>query len=192
MKHKTKISNSERKDKTMNQDLRGQIWVETAIYTLIGLTLISIILSVAIPQVQKIKDRSILRQSAESLIDLTNELLKISDVAGNLRIFYFAFDKGRLEINSSGDSISYRLENTNYKFSEPGKKILYGDITYETQTYGKKYIITLSLNYTNTHNITFKGKDDTYIIHNGIYKIKMENIGDIQPNQKIHIDFDVV
>ena len=125
--------------KKIGNNLRGQIWVETAIYTLIGLTLISIVLSVAIPQVNKVKDRSVLQQTTDSLARLHEELLTVSEVSGNVRVFYLTLEKGKLEINSSADRISYYLENTNYKFSEVGTPINYGEISYETRPYGSKY-----------------------------------------------------
>ncbi|MEK6872050.1 MAG: hypothetical protein AABX16_04065 [Nanoarchaeota archaeon] len=169
---------------------RAQIWVETAIYTLIGLTLISIVLSVAIPQVQKIKDRSVLQQVTDSLASLHKELSTVSEVAGNARTFYLTLEKGKLEINSSADRISYYLENTNYKFSEPEKPISYGELSYETRLYGSKYTIVVWHDYNRTINITFAGKEETRVMHNGIYKIKMENIGD--GADRIHLDFDLV
>ncbi len=181
-----------KKNKMIKSDLQAQIWVETAIYTLIGLTLISIILSVAIPQVQKIKDRSIITQTSESLIRLNNEILEVSDVAGNIRIFYFSFDKGTLLIDSTNDHITYTLENTNYKFSEPGQAIPYGDIVYKTELHGKKYIVTLDIDYSKVVDITFKKTSENKLLHPGVYKIKMENVGDNPADQKIHLDFDLV
>jgi len=36
---------------------RAQIWVETVIYILISLTIIAIILSMALPQIEKLRDK---------------------------------------------------------------------------------------------------------------------------------------
>jgi type II secretory pathway pseudopilin PulG len=172
--------------------VKGQIWVETAIYTLIGLTLISIILSVAIPQVQKIKDRSIITQTSDSLLQLNDQIHEVSDVAGNIRVFYFSFEKGTLLINSTSDRIMYELEDTNYKFSEPGQIVPYGAITYKTVAHGKKYVITLDIDYNATLDITYKKTNENKLLHPGIYKIKMENVGDNPAGQPIHLDFDLV
>lgn len=173
-------------------DKHSQIWVETAIYTLIGLTLIAIVLSIAIPYTQKIKDRSILEQTAESLNSLDNKILETKDIAGNTRIFFFNFEKGRLELNSINETIIYTLENTNLKFSEPEKKLRYGEIYYLTETYGKRYNIILELNYTNSLNLTFNGEDKNRIFYGGSYKIRIENVGDNDIDENPHIDFDII
>jgi type II secretory pathway pseudopilin PulG len=155
---------------------------------LIGLTLIAIVLSIAIPQVQKVKDRGLLQRASESLNSLNKEILEISDVAGNVRLFFFSFEKGKLVINSTDDTITYILENTNVKFSEPGKKIPYGDLMYETRLYGKRYDVLVSLNYSSIFDITFQGQPATKVLHGGIYQIKIENVGDNQLNQPVHLD----
>ena len=41
---------------------RGQIWVETVIYTLIGLTIIGLLLAVSKPQIDKQKDKALIEQ----------------------------------------------------------------------------------------------------------------------------------
>src|SRR3989344_4629326 len=81
---------------------KSQIWVETALYTLIGLTLITIILSITIPQITKIKERSIIRQSINSLDALHREILEVSDVAGNIRVIFLKSDKGTFDITADG------------------------------------------------------------------------------------------
>ena len=40
--------------------IKSQVWVETAIYTLIGLTIITIIMSIALPQIEKMKEKAII------------------------------------------------------------------------------------------------------------------------------------
>jgi len=132
---------------TIFLNTRSQIWVETAIYTLIGLTLIAIVLSVTIPQVNKLKDKSIVEQTAESLSSLDNQLIEIGTTAGNTRIIFFKFEKGSLEINSTHDKIIYTLDNTDLKFSEPGLDLKFGEISYRTEEFGNAYNVILSLDY---------------------------------------------
>lgn len=171
----------------------SQIWVETAIYTLIGLTLIAIILSIAIPQIQKIIEKNVVEQTLETLFQIDKELSKVGEVAGNIRIIYFKVSKGKLEINSKDDKIVYTLENTNLKFSEPGEIIKDGYVELKTVEYGKKYNIFLELENKN-FNITYGGEEETKTLHKSStsYKIKIENIGDNQPGEKIHLDFEVI
>lgn len=171
--------------------IRSQVWVETAIYTLIGLTLIAIVLSATIPQIQKLKDRGILTQTTNSLTDLHKELLSVSEATGNVRVFYFQLNKGGLEINPISDTITYSLENTNLKYSEPGKSITYSDITYVTVPYGSRYTVSLQLNYSSLIDITYQNGNDLKVLHNGIYKLRIESRGRSQSG-KIQLDFDVL
>ena len=55
----------------------AQVWVETAIYTLIGLTIIAIVMSVATPQIEKMKEKAIIGQTLEAMNHLNNEIIKI-------------------------------------------------------------------------------------------------------------------
>lgn len=183
---------------------KSQIWVETAIYTLIGLTLIAIVLSVATPQIQKLKDRSIINQASQSFSGLNELILDVAHTPGNIRIFYFNFDKGRFEISPTDDSLLFTLENTNLKFSELDKEIKQGEIIYKTESYGKKYNVMLKLNYFSGGKIDIRYKvggstidatvgntvNDKKIFYGGIYKIKIENKGVI--SGKTVIDFELI
>ena len=176
---------------------KAQIWVETAIYTLIGLTIIAILLSVALPQIDKIKDKSIIKQTIEALNDLDNKILDIEQSPGNVRVVNFKIGKGKLEINPVTDSIIYSLENTKLELSEPGKPIQEGPITLETQEYGSNFNIILTMDYSGSLNITSAG-DDAKIktLQAGAtpYKIQIENKGtdSTEADAKINIDFNVI
>ena len=172
---------------------RSQIWVETAIYTLIGLTIIAIVFSVATPQIQRIKDRGVITQTGESLLLLNSEIIEAADVNGNVRIVQFQITKGFLDIDAISNSITYTLENSNVKFSEPGESVIGGDLTYLTEEYGKRFNILLTLNY-DEYEILFNGNDEQKILNAGgvPYKIRIENLGVDDINDKIRLDFSVV
>ena len=93
----------------MKRGILGQIWVETAIYTLIGLTIIGIILSIATPEIEKIKERSIISQTIEALNNLDGEIQKVSQSEGNVKIIDFKITKGKLDINSKDKKIIYTI-----------------------------------------------------------------------------------
>src|SRR3989344_2598826 len=115
----------------MIKSKRGQVWVETAIYTLIGLTVIGIVLSAAIPQIEKIKDREIIKQTIDALNVLNGKISESETTVGNVRILDFKIAKGRIEINSKGDFIKYTLEDSILELSQAGQEIKEGDITLE-------------------------------------------------------------
>ena len=170
---------------------KSQIWIETAIYTLIGLTIISIVLSIATPQIQKMKEKAILKQTITALNELNNEIRKVEQTAGTIKIVQFKITKGKLEINSKDNKISYTLENTNLEFSEEGETIKEGDLTLKTEKYGRRFNVILELGYDNL-NITYNEADETKTLHgSALYSIKMENVGDNVIGSPTHINFKV-
>ena len=171
--------------------------METAIYTLIGLTIIAILLSIAMPQIDRIKDRSVIRQTIEALNDLDNKLLEIGQSPGNVRVVNFKVGKGKLEINPVIDSVIYSLENTKLELSELGKPIQEGPIVLETQKYGSNFNIILTMNYSSNLNITYDGSDENIkTLQAGVtpYKIQIENKGSNSTlgDAIINIDFNVI
>ncbi|MEK6914769.1 MAG: hypothetical protein AABW83_03915 [Nanoarchaeota archaeon] len=177
----------------MKRGILGQIWVETAIYTLIGLTIIGIILSIATPEIEKIKERSIISQTIEALNNLDGEIQKVSQSEGNVKIIDFKITKGKLDINSKDKKIIYTLENSKLEFSEEGQEIKQGDITLKTEKVGKRFNIILELNYNNL-DITFDKDNKLKTLHGAPspYKLKIVNVGDNIVGGNIHLDFSLV
>lgn len=157
---------------------KGQVWVETAIYTLIGLTIIAIVLSAAIPQIEKIKDREIISQTVNALNILNLKIFEVGEAVGNSRTVDLRIAKGRLEINSEDNSLIYILEDTVLELSEPGQVIKEGDISLKTEKYGKNYNIYLTINYTD-FNLMYNEKEEYKVLQTGTtpYRIQIENIG---------------
>ena len=174
----------------MKRDLKkGQIWVETAIYTLIGLTIIAIVLSVATPQIEKAKERSIISQTNDALVLLNNEIQKIEQAEGSVKIVNFKITKGKLDIDSSENKVIYTLENTNLEFSEEGQEIEEGGIIFKTEKSGRRFNVILELSYENL-DITFEGNEKDKTLHGapGPYNIRIENVGN-ELGDPVHIDF---
>jgi hypothetical protein len=74
--------------------VKGQIWIENVVYIMIGLTLITVVLSLALPQINKIKDKAIIEQSITALEDIDKVIGDVKQVSGNLRIVEFKNAKG--------------------------------------------------------------------------------------------------
>lgn len=172
---------------------KSQIWIETVIYTLIGLTILAIVLSIAIPQIEKIKDREVIKQTTIALNVLNSKISSVEESRGSIGIVEFKIAKGRFEINADTNQIIYVLENTGLELSEVGGKVQEGDIFIETKKYGSKYNIFLSLNYSNSLNITNKLEKNTKTLQpsSSSYKIQIENLGFDEASQLINIDFNV-
>lgn len=169
---------------------RAQIWIETVIYTLIGLTIIAIIMSIAMPELEEAKEKGIVSQTADALNILQSEIEKVETAGGNIKVAYFKIAKGRLEIIPEEDTIVYILENTKLKLSEPGEEFTEDKLTLITEEYGKNYNIRLELRMGEEIDLTFNGGVDKGVLQTAPspYEIQIENVGDNQVGERIHID----
>ena len=187
----------------MHKKNKAQVWVETAIYSLVGLTIIAILLAAAMPQVNKMKDKAIVTQTINSLNKLDCRIIEIQQSPANIRISPFRLTKGNLEINPDANQIIYTLENTNLELSEANEpdipeadKIIVteGNILLKTEKYGRKFKIFLTINYTEILNLTYDGKEKSKTLQSGTtdYQIKVENPGDNIVGEPIHIDLSIL
>jgi len=130
-------------DKFCLNNKKAQIWVETAIYILIGLALIAIIITVATPQIEKIKDKTIIDQTISAMNTLDSKILEVQQSEGSVGKVIFKIAKGRLEIDAIENEIKYVLEDTKLELSEPGVEIKQGNIILITEKSGARYDINL-------------------------------------------------
>jgi hypothetical protein len=171
----------------------AQVWVETAVYTLIGLTIIAIILATALPQIDKIKDRAVVEQTISAMDSLNKKISEIEQNAGNVRSIDFRVSRGKLEIDGENDEIRYVLEDSGLKLSEEDTQVKQGNILLVTEKTGSKYKINLIIKYDNL-NLTYEGGDKKKTLNAGTspYKIIIENKDAGSLGQKVQIDFSVI
>jgi len=126
---------------------KAQVWVETVIYTVIGLAIIGILLAVATPSINRYRDKTIIEQTIDTLNNMNNKILETRDAGlGNRRMIEFQLKKGNLNFNSPKNKIVFNFES-NFQYSELGEDIPYGDIIIRTEEFGRNYNITLTLPY---------------------------------------------
>jgi len=169
---------------------KAQIWVETVIYTVIGLALIGILLAVASPTISKYKDKVVIEQTIDTLTKLNDEIIGVRDEGlGNKWPIKIGIKKGSLTIEGSRDYIAYYLPETREKYSEPGVKIS-GDVNILTEKKGSKtYSITLSLEYDDI-DLTYNGAQEnkTFTHSPTAYQIFIENNGTSLDGAKTKIE----
>jgi len=160
----------------------GQIWVETVIYTLIGLTIIGVILAIATPAIERYKDQLVIEQTLSIMNNLDNTIKDVRDAgSGNRRLIpELVIKKGRLDIDTANEEIRYIMEDTRLEYSEPGVMIEQGEMAIFTERIGesKKYNINISLTYSGL-NLTYRGTDEqkTFTTASVAYKITLTNSG---------------
>src|SRR3989338_6599307 len=109
--------------------MRGQVWVETVIYILIGLGLIALVLAFVVPKINQEKDRIAVEQTISSLNLLDDKINEvIENGVGNKRIVEFSISRGELFIkadseNEQEDKIEFVISGLTKPYSEVGKKI---------------------------------------------------------------------
>jgi type II secretory pathway pseudopilin PulG len=177
----------------LKKNLKAQVWVETVVYTLIGLTIIAIILAMAMPQIDKMKDKAIIEQTVVALNNLDSKISDVSQTSGTSGVVNFKIGKGKLEINSTSNSIKYILEDTKLEGSEPGVEITQTPIILLTEKMASRFKISLTMNYKNL-NITNKGGEVIKTLHAGAtpYQILIKNKEVSTTTQNTTLEFSVI
>ena len=169
---------------------RGQIWVETVIYTMIAFLMIGLVLAFARPKIEETQDKAIIEQSIALMeeIDLTiSEIVQGS--AGNKRIMDMGIKKGFLKINGANNSLVFELEGK-YTYSEPGIEISNGNLIIVTEQIGKINNVNITRNY--NYNLTYEDGDVLKSFGKSAtpYTLLISNNGKDAQN-KIIIDFKI-
>lgn len=135
---------------------RGQVWVETIIYTLIAFALIGLVLAFVKPKIEEMQDKNLVEQSISILEDI-DLILKNIGVPGNQRVIEVGINRGTLYIDAENNQLFFELESR-YVYSEPGEEVLIGNVVVLTEEKGKLNDVTLTRDYSEDYDITY---DDT-------------------------------
>ena len=138
---------------------RGQVWVETVIYTLIALALIGLVLTFATPRIAKARDRAVVEQTIASLNEFDKKIGSAIQTTGNVRAIDFTMKRGELFIKSEEDKILFVLQDISAAYSEPGIDVEIGRILARTTEEQKGYTVNLELDYSSIVNITYQSLD---------------------------------
>jgi type II secretory pathway pseudopilin PulG len=145
--YKVKINNS------------AQVWVETVVYTLIGLTILGVVLSLVQPVIEEKKDAASVSQNIDLLNTIDKQIEDIRYVAGNSRLMSVKIGRGEIIVDGEKDTVGVLVKDTRYAYSQPGINVSVDRINALTTQKGKRYEIRLTLNYSGKLNITYKGRD---------------------------------
>jgi len=140
---------------------RGQIWVETVLYTLIAFILISLVLSIARPKIEEIRDNAILEQTAETMRGFDN-LIRSPEFldAGNKREIELGLKKGYLKIDGINNQLAFEME-CGSEFSEPGQDVADGNLILHTRQVGEVYHVNMTIDYDSAYDFTINGENET-------------------------------
>lgn len=151
---------------------RGQVWVETVIYTLIAFAMIGLVLSFVRPKIEESQDKAILGQTIRMFEDIDDVILTVREVPGNQRIVEIGIKKGELEIDGVNDEFIFEMESR-YAYSQPGEDVDYGGIIANTKKTGKYNIVTLTKDYAQEYNLQYSGSEKSKKITKAAIPYKM-------------------
>lgn len=164
---------------------KGQIWVESVLYTLIGLALIALVLAFVMPKINETKDRAMIEQSISSLNVIDEKLnIVLEESAGNVRTLELTIKKGYLTIDSGKDTITFVLEEITKPFTEVDTEVNVGRIKTLTEKSQKDYNITLKLDYSGKLDLQYKEEGKTiaekkFTSASTPYKLYVSNTGEV-------------
>ena len=165
----------------LKNDKRAVVWISTVIYTLIGLSIIAILLVVVNPRIKELKDSFVIKQTIVAMDDLDNTILDILKAAGNKRYYEFHLSRGNFRFDCSNDIIEWNLDESLSKASEPGVIFNHGDIQVLTTESNNNYLINLKTNYSRLDLTCSEDQLNNEIVINPAstpYKIYVENKGE--------------
>lgn len=165
-------------------DKRGQIWVETVIYTLIGLAIIGLVLAGALPKINQKKDEMTISRSIEALGEVDNKIYEVSRAAGNRRVVNLEIRKGAFIVNPIDETLSWVLDSS-FAYSEVDLTVPFGNINVTTTQDGD-YEVTLKIGY--NMDLRYEGEvEKRFDIAPTPYRIVIENLGRDPVSNKVVI-----
>ena len=162
------------------KEKRGQVWVETVLYTLIGLGLIALVLAFVSPRITQEKEKILVEQTIQSLNVIDDKINTVLEKGeGNRRVIEFGIGRGELYFNSSNDKIIFVFNDLKKPYTEPDVEIEFGRVKILSVEDRRASHVFLTLDYGNIANLTFSGKDEDrkFDAASKPYAFSIENIG---------------
>jgi hypothetical protein len=160
----------------------GQVWIETVIYTLIALVMITAVLAFAKPKLEEMQDQALIEQSIGILQDIDTLVLSVVQGGqGNKRTLDIGIKKGNLEIKANEDTIMFTLEGRK-QYSEPGLLIEDGNLFIQTTEKGKRNEVSIWRNYSGIYDLTYYGDQTSKQLSKSSqsYQIIIANTGQVE------------
>jgi type II secretory pathway pseudopilin PulG len=158
---------------------KGQIWIETVLYTLIGLALIGVSLAIITPKINSMRERVIVEQTTDLLAILDSKINEVVEKGpGNKRVIEkFSMKEGEMFINSTGEEIVFVLKGLKSPYSEVGIPIMDGRVEIVTLEAQKGNDVYLTLRYSSV-NITYPDEElKKFNAAATPYSFVIENVG---------------
>ncbi len=169
----------------------GQIWIETVLYTLIGLSLIGLTLTFVMPRINASKDIATIEQTMESLNVFQKKIdALIEGGSGNVRNIDMYLGRGELFIIPERDEIKIILYDFEAPYTEENEEVPIGKAIILTEKSQKKYKENIYITYGGVADIFYDGSEEQkkFTPVSIPYKFSVENLGDTDGNGIVEIN----
>lgn len=170
---------------------KGQVWVETVIYTLIAFIMIGVVLSFTKPKIEEFQDKAVIEQSID-MINQIDSIIKEIDIrgAGNQREIKLEMNKGTLKISGVGDRLVFEM-TSRYQYTESGSNYTEGGLIIESEKKGELNNIKITKGYS-LYDIFYNQADEIKTITSAPtpYTLLISNEGK-DYNGKTKINFEM-
>jgi hypothetical protein len=170
---------------------KAQIWIETVIYTLIGLAIIGVVMGIVKPEIDKKKDSASIAQTIDILNEINSKVTDVRYLAGNSRSLQIKVSRGKIIFDGENDQVIAIIDNSRYQYSEIGREIDKGDVKVLTNEKGAVFQVTLWLNYSGQADIRHNRADVKYTLQPAptVYNMVVKNYGSNLAGNPPEIDF---
>lgn len=160
---------------------RGQVWIETVVYTLIGLSLIGLVLGFVTPKIMEYRDRAVIEQTISSLNLVDSKVNEVLRAPGNTRIVDLQLKRGAIYVDSDKNKIYFEIEDSRVLYSQLGEETNIGRIKVLTVENKNKNDVKLTVDYGSS--VDFEGTGVKKISASATpYKISISHQGFTPPN----------
>ena len=136
---------------------KGQVWIETVVYTLIAFVILGGVLTFAKPKVEELQDKAIIERSLEMMKLIDSTINEIKNIPGNTREIEVGIKKGSLTIDGENNLTIFSIDSR-YTYSEPNQEYKEGNIIIFNEKRGDINKINITMNYSN-YNITWNNEE---------------------------------
>lgn len=168
---------------------RGQVWVETVIYTLIGFMLISLVFAYARPKIREMQNEIIIKNSIYSLEQIDLKMRSaIQAGVGNRRVEEIRVNLGNFFIDAENNLIYFEFE-VNNPYSEVGLLIPGRVVDVITLDKLDFYLVKTILNYSH-YNLTLENREtiQVYPKSNIGYEVFMTYVENVNSIPQINLE----
>lgn len=162
---------------------KSVIWVSAVLYIALGIIVISILLTAAIPVVNKLRDKNTFIETKKLLYTLDSNIKTVAkEGPGSQReLSPFVIGSGQLYIHDNNDTIIWSMETT-AELIEPGVNIEEGalEMYLEKSRVVGKYIISINSKYTSIYDLKLKSQYNPP--YSGRYSVVVKHTGNYTQN----------